>query len=113
MSMFITNEDRQGIEFVKITGDIDLASTEYFEETLSSVLQKNNTHLVFDFSECSHVTSKVIGLVMWAKAEAVGSSGDVLLLNPHPKLLSLIKLIGLGDVLKTVTSPEEAIKLLA
>jgi anti-anti-sigma regulatory factor len=49
---------------------------------------------------------------MWVKAEAKGAGGDVFLMNPHPKVLSLLRLIGLGEVLQTVHSHDEAIKLL-
>jgi len=110
--MHINIETDSGVTFLKVTGDIDIPGTEYFEKTVGTILHDANLRLVFDFSDCMHVTSKAIGMLMWAKAEARGAGGDILLLNPHAKLSSLLKLIGLGDVLSTISSHEEAIKLL-
>ena len=101
--MSVTTEERHGVVFLKVMGDLDLTHTESFEKVLAEVMQETNSRLVFDLSGCLGITSKAIGLLMWAKAEAKGAGGDVYLLNPHPKVLSLLRLIGLGEVLQTVS----------
>jgi anti-anti-sigma factor len=111
--MNIETDTQDGIVFITVNGNLDLVWTEAFEKILSQALTNKDSRIVFDLSQCLGITSKAIGLLMWAKAEAKGNGGDVYLLNPNPKVLSLLKLIGLGDVLQTVNSSEEAIKLLS
>ncbi|TET36195.1 MAG: anti-sigma factor antagonist [Planctomycetota bacterium] len=111
--MNIETDTRDGVVFITVNGNLDLVWTEAFEKILGQALVNENSRIVFDLSQCLGITSKAIGLLMWAKAETKGNGGDVYLLNPNPKVLSLLKLIGLGDVLQTVNSSEEAIKLLS
>lgn len=110
--MNINTENRHGVMFIRVIGSLDITGTERFEEVLAEIMQENISRIVFDLGECDGITSKALGLLMWAKAEAKGAGGDVFLLSPHPKVLSLLRLIGLGEVLQTVSSQEEAVKLL-
>jgi len=111
--MNIETDTRNGVVFITVNGNLDLLRTEAFEKILANTLGNDNSRIVFDLSQCLGITSKAIGLLMWAKAEAKGGGGDTYLLNPNPKVMSLLKLIGLGDVLQTVNSAEEAMKLLS
>ncbi|MHC4663460.1 MAG: STAS domain-containing protein [Planctomycetota bacterium] len=110
--MLVNTDTRHGVTFIRVTGSLDITNTDRFEEIVTGIMQENSARIVFDLSECMGITSKALGLLMWAKAEAKGSGGDIFLLSPHPKVLSLLRLIGLGEVLQTVNSQEEAIKLL-
>ena len=74
--MNITTENRHGVMFIRVIGSLDIMGSERFEEVLGEVLQENNSRIVFDLEECSGITSKALGLLMWAKAEAKGAGGD-------------------------------------
>jgi anti-anti-sigma factor len=98
-----------GITLAKLSGRLDLAGARSIDLPFTAHVATKSVRVVVDLSQVSFLASLGIRtLVVPAKA-ARARGGDLVLLNPQPKVMEVLMVSGLTAVLKVYTSLDEAV----
>lgn len=106
-SVEINVEEKDGISFVNITGDIDLNSAGELRGILTGLINKSKSQIIVNGKNVKYIDSSGIGVLIKAKSlvSKLNNNGknDLVLINASEavrKVLELTKLIGFFKVLK-------------
>lgn len=101
-----------GITLAKLSGRLDLAGARQIDLPLTAHVASTDARVVIDLSEVSFLASLGIRSLMVPAKAARARGGEVVLLNPQPKVMDVLTLAGLTGVLKVCTNLEEAVQAL-
>lgn len=101
-----------GVTLAKLAGRLDVAGSRAIDLPFTSHVATQSVRVVVDLSEVDFLASLGIrSLVVPARA-ARARGGDVVLLNPKPKVMEVLQVSGLTGVLKVYTDLATAVAAL-
>ena len=109
--MIIEKRSRDKVTVLDIEGAIKLGeSAEFFSNALDTVLRKEKTNVVIDFSGINYIDSTGMGELIGYLSKFSGQNRQVLLVNPSERILKLLKVVRLDKVFKIFPDEESAIE---
>ncbi len=93
----------------KIAGELDHHAAENVRDMIDRELQKTGAvNLIFDFSRTSFMDSSGIGVIMGRYKIVTALGGKIVISGASQTVERIIKMSGIGDIIKTVHTVEEA-----
>ncbi len=95
---------------VRVTGEIDMATTPALRSCLTECLAEGFTHVTMDMTEMEFIDSSGLGVLVWALKELRARGGELIIKNPPSIAKKILGVSGLSPYLEIVSgepSPAE------
>lgn len=102
-----------GITLAKLSGRLDLAGARAIDLPFTARVATQGARVVVDLSDVSFLASLGIRSLLAPAKAARARGGDVVLLNPQPRVMEVLTLAGLAGVLRVYTDLADAVAALS
>lgn len=102
-------EEQNGIIVVTLIGPVDSATLDIFQKTLDSVSRQQRAKVLIDCSQLTYMNSRAVGLLTSYRRQIYAGGGRLALSELDKKIVRTLDLLGLGKVIKTYPSRDEAV----
>ena len=104
--MKLSTEDRNGSMLLRVSGEVDLATAGTLEEALTGA---GGSPVIVDLTEVPFMDSTGLNALVNGRRTIVEGGGSIaLVVTPDSAVARLLEITGMGDVLPTHASVEEA-----
>jgi anti-anti-sigma factor len=93
-----------------LQGSIDIKSMDRFERQIEALRNKGTARLVLDIGGLKSISSSGLGYLVNISEDLHRKKGELILMNPQPKVRVIIEALKLGTVFKIYSSREEALQ---
>ena len=100
---------KMGVEVLRFHGDLNASEMIRVKNRLTRLLNKNHKKLLIDFKEARHVELAGVGILVDRLMKVRAQKGDIKLCNLRPEVEKTFQMIGVGDLMESFRSEEEAI----
>lgn len=97
---------------VRISGFLDAHTVVSFEKTMDELLGKDYNKLIIDVAGLNYISSAGIGALMVLLQQLRRRQGDMVILNPSPKVFKILDLLGFTKIFQIMQDREAAIRVL-
>lgn len=98
---------------IKIMGELDHHSTDYFRNKIDSQMVKATTRdIIFDLSKLTFMDSSGIGALMGRYKNIVKLNGRAAIVNPDKQIYRILEMSGILKIMKVYDSVEMALSVL-
>jgi anti-sigma B factor antagonist len=108
MELLFNNFGQAGV--VTVSGSVDALTAVELNEFITSQISNGNTRLVIDLGQVEFMSSAGLRAILASFKESRQNGGDLRLAAPQPGIEKVLKLSGFLNIIKTFSSPEEALK---
>ncbi|MCL2096953.1 MAG: anti-sigma factor antagonist [Oscillospiraceae bacterium] len=99
--MEIISQFRDGVLYIKLSGDIDHHSAKSVRGDVDSLIRKNNpVELELDLSAVEFMDSSGLGLVLGRYKKQTDTGGKMRIINPTRRVLQILQLAGVEKIIK-------------
>jgi anti-anti-sigma factor len=102
-----------GVDVLRLGGDLDAGEMIRIKNRLTRLLNKNHKKLLLDLREARRVELAGVGILVDRLMKVRAMKGDIKLINIRPEVERVLKMIGVGALLRAYSSEEEAIQSFA
>ena len=102
-----------GVNIVTFVGFLDAYTFLDAEEAIGGLLKKGEYKIAVDLKDVTYISSVGIGVFIGNLREILDHGGDLIFINPSPKVARVFYLVGVSRLIKTVKTKEEALARLA
>jgi anti-anti-sigma factor len=105
------NRDAEGIPsctIFELRGYIDAHTVIEFEKAVNGVIDGGKSQVILDISGLSYISSAGIGAMMGLARRLSQHGGDLVLLNPTPKVFAILEGLGFTRIFKIAETEDEA-----
>ncbi len=106
----ITTRSEPHYHVVSLKGVLDAASEIKLSQTLETLCQSECPHIVIDCGQLSYMNSATFGLFFHYHRQCESRNGRLVLCRISSKIQSILKLLGLHQVLNVRSSIEDALQ---
>ena len=104
----IERETRGQVEFIKLSGSLDMYSFPRLETQLHSLFKQDQYSVVLDCRNLDYIGSAGLGSLLTLARQAREHNGDIRLLRLPQRIYKILELLGFTKVLQ-VFDDEEAV----
>lgn len=104
---------KMGVEVLRFHGDLNAVEMIRIKNRLTRLLNKNHKKLLIDLKETRHVELAGVGILVDRLLKIRAQKGDIKLCNLRPEVQKTFQMIGVGDLMQSFHSEEEAIRSFA
>lgn len=104
---------KMGVEILRFQGDLNASEMIKIKNRLTRLLNKNHKKLLLDLKETKHVELAGLGILVDRLMKVRAQKGDIKLCNLRPEVEKTFRLIGVGNLMQSFGSEEEAIRSFA
>jgi anti-sigma B factor antagonist len=97
---------------VRITGFLDAHTVMTFEKEMEELVQRGYAKFLIDLSGLTYISSAGIGALMVLLQQLRRREGDMVILQPSPKVYKIFDLLGFTRIFQIREDREEAQQLL-
>lgn len=95
---------------IKISGELDHHSAEYFRQKIDSEIVKSTTRdIIFDLSDLDFMDSSGIGVLMGRYKNIIKLNGRGVVVNPGKQVRRILEMAGILKIMKVYSSNEQAL----
>jgi anti-anti-sigma factor len=98
----------QHVAVICLNGYIDSYNSQYFQNTVMSLINEGNKNLIIDAGLLSYVSSAGIGSFMAISRKLDDEEGNLIISNLNAKVLEVFNLLGFTSFFKIVENREKA-----
>ena len=99
--MEIISNVKDGVLYVKLSGDIDHHSAKNVRDSVDSLIRKNNpAELELDLSAVEFMDSSGLGLVLGRYKKQTDIGGSLKIINPTKRVMQILQLAGVEKIIK-------------
>lgn len=102
----------QGVASLALTGDFDAFAANPFLEQVEAIVQSGTVHVVVNLRLVLFINSTAVGSLIKARKRVRGLGGDLVFSEPSARVKETMDLLGLGQLIKSFASDDEAVKAL-
>lgn len=92
---------------VRISGYLDAHTVDAFEQTCTELLTQPQTKYILDLGDLNYISSAGIGAMMLFLQQLRRREGDLVILQPSPKVGKVFDLLGFNQIF-TITQDRDA-----
>ncbi len=111
--MAFRSRSKMGVEVLRFHGDLDAAEMIKMKARFSRLLKRNHKKLLLDLKEARRVELAGLGILVDRLMKVRAQKGDIKLCNLRPEVEKTFEMIGLGGLMESFHSEEEAIRSFA
>ena len=104
---------KMGVDILRFQGDLNAVEMIKMKNRLVRLLNKNHKKLLLDLKEAKHVELAGLGILVDRLMKVRAQKGDIKLCNLRPEVEKTFRMIGVGDLMQSFRSEEEAIRSFA
>jgi anti-anti-sigma factor len=104
---------KMGVEILRFQGDLNASEMIKIKNRLTRLLNKNHKKLLLDLKETKHVELAGLGILVDRLMKVRAQKGDIKLCNLRPEVEKTFRMIGVGNLMQSFGSEEEAIRSFA
>ena len=104
---------KTGVDIVRFRGDLDAAEMIKIKNRLTRLLAQNHKKLLLDLRHARRVELAGLGILVDRLMKIRAQKGDIKLCNLRPEVEKTFRLIGVGGLMESFPSEEEAIRSFA
>jgi anti-anti-sigma factor len=93
-------------------GRIDTSSAPELETQLQELLARGKSRIIANMAHVSYISSSGLKVLLAALRKARDQQGELVLCNPQPKVLSILKMIGFDQIFPIAPDLKSAARLL-
>jgi anti-anti-sigma factor len=111
-SLAIELQKVQGVDqcvALRMRGQIDTYSSLYFQRSAKKAIDAGFNQLLLVLSEVGYVSSMGVGALIQVQKAAMEKGGEVSLVDLHPKIMEILKLLCLEKYFSCTESVDEAV----
>jgi len=99
--MEIISHVKDGILYVKLSGDIDHHSAKSVRDAVDDLMRRNNpAELELDLSAIEFMDSSGLGLVLGRYKKQTDMGGNMRIINPTRRVMQILQLAGVEKIIK-------------
>ena len=99
--MEIISNVKDGVLYIKLSGDIDHHSAKSVRDAVDDLMRKNNpAELELDLSAVEFMDSSGLGLVLGRYKKQTDMGGRMKILNPTRRVMQILQLAGVEKIIK-------------
>jgi anti-anti-sigma factor len=99
----------QGKAVLRCEGSVDPTTYKQFESAFRWCDKQGIHYVALDLSLLTYISSAALSLLIKVKAENEKRKGDLVLVRPQTPIVNIMRVLGLMDVFRVASSPEEAL----
>lgn len=104
---------RKGTLIVRISGEIDHHTCEYLRVEVEQNFERmRGKNMIFEMSEVGFMDSSGIGAIIGRYKLAKSMGGNLAVACPNERIKQILKLSGMGQIIRCFTDLEQAIAFL-
>ncbi len=111
-SFRLTQEQVDGIEIVQLSGALDTAAFPTFKKAMDTLCASAHIRLLVDCSELEYMNSASLGQLNYYQSACKKVNGRVVYAQISPKILEILKLLGLDRKLSMAPTRDKALDVL-
>ena len=108
----ITTENKDGIHFITVNGEIDAGSSIYLDDALKAAMENGEKKIVADLSGLIYISSAGLGVFISHLDEFKLQSIDLALFGINDTVKQVFDILGLEKLLTIEENKEAAIRAL-
>lgn len=97
---------------VRVSGFLDAHTVVPFEKTMDDLLARQFNRVIIDMSGLNYMSSAGIGALMVLLQQLRHRDGEMVLLQPSPKVHKILELLGFTRIFQIREDRDEALELL-
>ena len=105
----IERETRSGVQFVRLSGSLDMYSFPRLESQINALFQQQQFAVVLDCRDLEYIGSAGLGALIGFAKQARERGGDVKLLHVPERIFKIIELLGFTKVLQVHQTEDDAL----
>lgn len=105
----ILKENREGIHFISVFGEIDAGSSIHLDNAFKEALDNEEKKIATDLSGLEYISSAGLGVFISHLDEFTNNNVKLVLFGVRESVKQVFDILGLEKLLKIVTSEEEAL----
>lgn len=90
--MKLTSRNQDGIHIISLVGSFIHLEVKNFRQQLSEIITQHSAHVIIDLGQLSFIDAQALSTFLSARKLAQQQGGEVVLLNPTPKVRALLEL---------------------
>ncbi len=98
-----------GVNIVTLAGFLDAYTFLDAEEAIEGLIKKGEYKIAVDMKDLTYISSVGIGVFIGNLRDILDHGGDLIFINPSPKVARVFYLVGISRLIKTVKTREEAL----
>jgi anti-sigma B factor antagonist len=100
LSLSIEKEYRQDRDVweVKISGEVDIYTSDKMKETLNRIVEEKNAEIQIDCKELSYIDSSGLGVLIGVLKKLKEEDKNLVVLNARSNIVKLLSITGLDKV---------------
>jgi len=102
----------EGVACLTLTGEFDSFAANPFLEQVEGIVQGGTLNLVVNLRLVLFINSTAVGSLIKARKRLRGLGGDLVVSEPSQRVRETLEMLGLGQILKSFKSDDEAAKAL-
>ena len=104
---------KMGVDVLRFQGDLNALAMVKMKNRLARLLKKNHKKLLLDLKEARRVDLAGLGILVDRLRLVRAQKGDIKLCNLRPEVERTFRMIGVGSLMESFHSEEEAIRSFA
>ena len=105
----IKKENKEGIHFISVCGEIDAGSSIHLDDAFKEALQNEEKKIATDLTKLDYISSAGLGVFISYLEEFTNKNIRLVLFGINDSVKQVFDVLGLEKLLKIVSSKEEAI----
>jgi anti-sigma B factor antagonist len=98
---------------IRISGFLDAHTVVSFEKSMDELIQREHTKFLMDLGDLNYISSAGIGALMVLLQQLRRRQGDMVILQPSPKVYKILELLGFTKIFNITQDREAAVEALA
>jgi len=104
---------KMGVDILRFQGDLSALEMVKIKSRLSRLVKKNHKKLLLDLKRTKRIELAGLGILVDRLMKVRAVHGDIKLINLRPEVERALRMIGVGDLMETYQTEEEAIQSFA
>jgi anti-sigma B factor antagonist len=100
------------VTLVHVSGWLDAHTFEYMEQALTNLFHDGKVRIVVNLADVEYISSAGAGVFIGTLSESHERGGDIVLMNPTEPVQEVFDMLGLSQVFKFASTPQEATAIL-
>lgn len=96
----------------ELRGYIDAHTVIGFEKAIQEAIDKGSRCIILDISGLTYISSAGIGAMMSLARKLTQGGGELVLMNPSPKVFAILDGLGFTRIFKIADSEESAVEMI-
>jgi anti-sigma B factor antagonist len=108
-SLKLTQDTREGVQVLTVSGFMDMGSVAHFESVLDELLDQGITRIILDLSYLEFITSAGLGAIIGRIRRVRQHEGDIKVGGCSDRVLDVLRTFGFTDVFEVSPSVKDAL----